>query len=81
MPILAVPLNSGRESNLQKAPGHFCSILWIVGLALFTAAMLAVFYELSSDQSISIMVLGVIFFVLMWFAVSSATINMAMKVR
>ena len=72
MPILPVPLNSGRESNLQKAPGHFRSILWIVGLALFTAAMLAVFYELSSDQSISIMVLGVIFFVLMWFAVSSA---------
>lgn len=48
------------------------SILWMFGLALFTVAALAVFYELSSDQSISIMVVGAIFFVFMWFVMSSA---------
>lgn len=48
------------------------SIFWMAGLALFTVAALLVFYELASDQAISIMVVGVIFFLLMWFVMSSA---------
>jgi O-antigen ligase len=71
MPIMPAPLNPGRDSSLQQSSGHFRSIFWIVGLALFTAATLATFHELASDQTISIMVVGVIFFVLMWFVVSS----------
>jgi O-antigen ligase len=72
MPIMPALLNPEKESSLQKSPGHFRSILWIVGLALFFAVTLAVSYELASDQAISIMVVGVVFFVLMWFVVSSA---------
>lgn len=70
MPI-TVPLNPGRESSLQTPSGRFRSVLWIFGLA-FSAATLTVFHELDSEQAISIMVVGVIFFVLMGFVVSSA---------
>jgi O-antigen ligase len=69
MPAL---LNPAEEASLQGRSGRARSILWIVGLALFTVAALAFFFELSSDQSIAILVVGVIFFVLMWFVVSSA---------
>jgi len=44
----------------------------MVALALLTATVLAAFYALSSDQSISIMLVGAVFFGLMWFAVSTA---------
>ena len=57
---------------MQRSPGYFRSIGWIAGLALLTTAALAIFYELASDQAISIMIVGAIFFVLMWFVVSSA---------
>ena len=49
------------------------SIVWIIVLSLFTAGSLVAFYELASDQAISIMVVGVIFFILMWFVMSSAS--------
>ncbi len=65
-------LNPLRESSLQTYSAGRRSIFWIVGLALITLAGLAGFYELSSDQAISIMVVGSIFFALMWFVVSSA---------
>lgn len=65
-------LNSVREPDLQKSTGRGRSILWLVALALLTATVLAVFYALSSDQSISIMLVGAVFFGLMWFAVSTA---------
>ncbi len=69
MPLL---LNPGKESTLQVSPGHMRSILGMVGLALLTLAALALFRELSSDQSISIIVVGATFFALMWFVVASA---------
>lgn len=47
-------------------------ILWIAGLALATLAALAGFYELSSDQAISIMLVGTVFFAIIYFVVSSA---------
>src|SRR5579872_1010456 len=66
-------LNTVRESGLQETHGRMRSIFWIAGLAIFTLAALLVFYELASDQAISIMVVGVIFFLLMWFVMSSAS--------
>jgi hypothetical protein len=63
-------LNS-RESGVQS-PARSRSILWIVGLALVTMAALAAFSALSSDQSISIIIAGAIFFALMWAVVSTA---------
>ena len=65
-------LNSVREPVLQKQTGRGRSVLWLVALALLTVTLLAVFYPLSSDQSISIMLVGAAFFGLMWFAVSTA---------
>ncbi|MCU1303516.1 MAG: exopolysaccharide production protein [Candidatus Sulfotelmatobacter sp.] len=47
-------------------------ILLALVLALCTAGALVGFYELSSDQAISILAAGVVFFVLMWFVISSA---------
>ena len=52
--------------------GRGRSIFWIVALALLTVTVLAGFYALSSDQAISIMLVGALFFGLMWFAVSTA---------
>jgi len=65
-------LNSVGETGLQKSTGRGRSILWMVALALLTATVLAAFYVLSSDQSISIMLVGAVFFGLMWFAVATA---------
>jgi O-antigen ligase len=48
------------------------AILWIVGLGIVTLAALVLFLPLTSDQSISIMSVGAVFFVIMWFAVSTA---------
>jgi hypothetical protein len=62
---------NSRESSLQ-APARSRAILWMAGLATATLAAFALFYPLSSDQSISILVVGFLFFVLMWFAVSRA---------
>src|SRR5258708_37646553 len=47
-------------------------ILLALVLALCTAGALVGFYELSSDQAISILAAGVVFFVLMRFVISSA---------
>src|ERR1022692_4090050 len=69
---MSVLLNPAGQSSLQTQPGRVRSVLWMVGLAVFTAAALAVFYELASDQAISIMVVGAIFFLLMWFVMPSA---------
>jgi O-antigen ligase len=65
-------LNSVGEPGLQRPAGRGRSIFWMVALALVTVTALALFLELSSDQSISIILVGCLFFVLMWFAVSSA---------
>lgn len=65
-------LNSVSEPVLQKPVGRGRSLLWLVAVALLTVTLLAVFYPLSSDQSISIMLVGAAFFGLMWFAVSTA---------
>ena len=64
--------NSVREPDLQKSMGRGRSIFWMVALALLTVTVLAGFYALSSDQAISIMLVGALFFGLMWFAVSTA---------
>src|ERR1700691_2796147 len=71
----AVPsfLTPATPSTMQRSNGRMGSIAWIVALTLFTAGSLVAFYELASDQAISIMVVGVIFFILMWFVMSSAS--------
>jgi O-antigen ligase len=69
MPVL---LNPGKESTLQVSPKRMRSVFWIAGLALLTVAALALFHWLSSDQSISVIAVGAIFFALMWFVVASA---------
>ena len=66
-------LNPGAPSSMQRPSGRLGSIVWIIILSLFTAGSLVAFYELASDQAISIMVVGVIFFILMWFVMSSAS--------
>lgn len=65
-------LNSVRETSLQRPAGRGRSVLWVVALALAAVAALGAFYELSSDQAISIMLAGAAFFFLMWFVVSTA---------
>jgi len=65
-------LNMPEQASRPQAGGHARSALWMLVLALFTVSALAVFYELASDQAISLMVVGVIFFGLMWFVMSSA---------
>src|ERR1700685_4473076 len=66
-------LNPAGASTMQRPSGRMGSIVWIIVLSLFTAGSLVAFYELASDQAISIMVVGVIFFILMWFVMSSAS--------
>src|SRR5579859_5548530 len=61
----ATYLNSATAPSLQGSGGKLSTGLWLAVLAVFTAAALAVFYELSSDQGISIIVAGCAFFVLM----------------
>lgn len=63
---------TSRPSTLP-APGRNRAILWIVGLGILTLVALVLFLPLSSDQSISIMAVGAVFFVIMWFAVSTAS--------
>lgn len=46
--------------------------LWIAGLALVTVVALAVFEELSSDQAISIIIVGAAFFALMALVIATA---------
>ena len=46
--------------------------LWLGVLALFTVGALAAFYELSSDQAISIIVVGSVFFLLMGLVVTAS---------
>ncbi len=58
---------SGRPASARSNP-----IVWMAGLAIATVAGFAVFYPLSSDQSIAIFLVGSLFFGLMWFAVSTA---------
>jgi len=70
---MATFVNPARNSSLKAPSGRLRSVIWIIGLALFTVGSLFVFYELASDQAISIMVVGVIFFLLMWFVMSSAS--------
>lgn len=60
-------VNSMPAGSSRRRP-----MLWIAGLALATLAALAGFYELSSDQAISIMLVGSIFFALIYFVVSAA---------
>ncbi len=45
---------------------------WLVSLSLFTVCCLAAFFELSSDQAISIIVVGSVFFLLMAFVMSAS---------
>ena len=66
-------LTPAAPSTMQRPSGRMGSIVWIIVLSLFTAGSLVAFYELASDQAISIMVVGVIFFILMWFVMSSAS--------
>jgi O-antigen ligase len=60
-PVLARPQGRGRNS------------LWLALGALFTVGALAAFYELSSGQAISIILLGSAFFILMAFVVSASS--------
>jgi O-antigen ligase len=62
---------NSRDSSLQY-PARSRAVIWVVGLALATLAALALFYPLSSDQSMTIMLVGSLFFGLMWFTVSTA---------
>jgi hypothetical protein len=62
---------TSQPSTLASASRNK-AILWIVGLGIVTLAALVLFLPLSSDQSISIMAVGAVFFIIMWFAVSTA---------
>ena len=64
--------NPVRESPLRRPQGRVPKSLWLAGLAVFTVGALAAFYELSSDQAISIIVAGSVFFVLMALVVSAS---------
>lgn len=64
--------NPVRESPLPRPQGQRRNSLWLGGLAVLTVGALAAFYELSSDQAISIIVLGSAFFVLMAVVVSAS---------
>jgi O-antigen ligase len=65
-------LTTANTSSVPGSGGRVRPIVWIVGLALLTLGSLAAFLQLSSDQAISILVAGSIFFILMWLAVSTA---------
>ena len=65
-------LNPTGESSLQRPQGRLRGGFWIAALALFTIAALAVFFELSSDQSISIIIAGSCFFLLMAFVIATS---------
>lgn len=58
-------LNSTTAPTLQGSVGTLRTGLWLGVLGVFTATALAVFYELSSDQGIAIIIAGCAFFILM----------------
>lgn len=64
--------NPVKALGLQGSAVGTRSILLVAVLALCTTGALAAFFELSSDQAISIMAVGSIFIGLMWFVISSA---------
>jgi len=68
----ASPLNSVKQTASRPVAAFLRPGIWIAGVALFTAAVLAVFDELSSDQAISIIVVGVVFFGLMGIVMATA---------
>jgi O-antigen ligase len=62
---------NSRSSSLQ-VPARNRSILWMTGLAITSLVALTIFSPLSSDQSITILLVGSLFFILMCLAVSRA---------
>jgi len=64
--------NPVRDSALPTPQGRMRNRLWLAVVALFTVGALAAFYELSSDQAISIIVVGAAFFLLMAFVVTAS---------
>jgi O-antigen ligase len=61
-------LNAGTQLRPYKR--HVRSTFWIVSVALFTVATFAISYELPSDQSITILSVGLTFSVLIWSVIS-----------
>jgi O-antigen ligase len=57
---------STRSSAESKPNTRLRSGLWIGALCAATAGAMILFYPLVSDQAISIMIAGVLFFVLLW---------------
>lgn len=65
--------NPVRDTTpLLRPQGRMRNGLWLAVLALFTLGSLTAFYALSSDQAISIIVAGSVFFLLMGFVVSAS---------
>src|SRR5579863_3433559 len=57
---------SSRGSAEHKPNTRLRSGLWIGALCAATAGAMILFYPLVSDQAISIMIAGVLFFALLW---------------
>jgi O-antigen ligase len=66
------PVKELKGTAVRPASAYLRPGLLIACLALFTAGVLTVFDDLSSDQAVSIIAAGVVFFILMWFVISSS---------
>jgi O-antigen ligase len=74
--ITAIRAQLNRSTELSQQKRHVHSIFWVVSLALFTATIFAISYELPSDQVTSILLVGFIFSALIWFVVSSRNVGL-----
>ena len=64
--------NPVRQSVLSAPHARPRYGFWLAGLAIFTVGAFAAFYELSSDQAISIILVGAVFFLLMAFVAAAS---------